>query len=74
MTALPYLFARLLRGGGTGLDAATLAELMDLRPTYEKFFCVKEAAAEVMLFRLSVAHPAEVRSLRRQVDDVLVFA
>jgi hypothetical protein len=32
MTALPYLFARLVRGGGEGLDATTLAELRPLRP------------------------------------------
>jgi molybdopterin/thiamine biosynthesis adenylyltransferase len=74
MTALPYLFARLLRGGGIGLDAATRTELMEMRPKYESLFRVTESIAEVMLFRLSISHSAEVRSLRRQLDEVLTFA
>lgn len=73
MTTLPYLFARLLRGGGAGLDEATQAELRTLRRDYEKLFNVAETRGEIMLFRVSQAAATEARSRRRRVDEVLVF-
>lgn len=73
MTALPYLFARMLRGEGTGLDGETQLELRELRRRYENLFPISETHAEVMLFRVSQATATEARSPRRCVNDVLVF-
>lgn len=73
-TGLPYLFARLLRGGGAGLSAAEQRELHGLRARYLRVLPAADGRAEVMLFRLAHAGPPSARSLRRNVDDVLRFA
>ncbi|WP_437973864.1 Rv1355c family protein [Sorangium sp. So ce295] len=72
MTTLPYLFARLIRGRGEGLDAETAEAAAGLRERYLRLFDVTDATAEVLLFRLSLAGPVSARSLRRPIDDVLV--
>jgi molybdopterin/thiamine biosynthesis adenylyltransferase/GNAT superfamily N-acetyltransferase len=70
MTALPYLFARLL-DGGEGLDEATLAELRRLRPTYERLFETRARGAETLLFRVGPAGSGRGAALRRPLDEVL---
>jgi hypothetical protein len=71
MTALPYLFARLIRGGGEGLDEQTMIGLHRLRPMYERLFRVTPTTAEVLLFRIGFGERVGTRSLRRPLDDVL---
>lgn len=74
MTALPYFFARMLRGGGNnGFDVEMQTELRQLRTHYEQLFNLTETNSEVMLFRLSFASESSVRSLRRPVEQVLSF-
>ena len=72
MTIVCYMFARVLRGGGEGLDQLSIDELTRLRAPYRRLFTVDNETAEVMLFRVSRAEPTAARSLRRSVDDVLV--
>lgn len=72
MATLPYLFARLVRGGGEGMDAETVALAKGLRARYLRLFDVTDATAEILLFRLSLSGPASTRSLRRPLEDVLV--
>lgn len=74
MTTLTYMFARLLRGGGEGLDAATTSELARLRAPYLRVFTVPDGAAEVLLFRIARTEPASDRAVRRGLGDVLVVA
>ena len=74
MTALPYLFARVLRGGGEGLDVEIRAELHELRSRYEQPFQVTKETAEVLLFRLFHADFPHTSSLRRVCKEVLRFA
>ncbi|MBL8974150.1 MAG: Rv1355c family protein [Myxococcales bacterium] len=74
MTTLPYLFARVLQGGGEGLDPATSEEARGLRAPYVGLFPAAVHSAEVLLFRVSQAAPTPARSLRRSVADVLVVA
>jgi nitroreductase len=71
MTALPYLFARLFRGGGEGFDEQAIAELRRVRPIYERLFRVTPSTAEVLLFRIGHSEVVEKGSLRRPLDDVL---
>ena len=74
ITGLPYLFARLERGGGEGFSETERAELQALRGRYLRLFDVSAGHAEVLLFRLHVAGPPTARSLRRPLDDVLRLA
>lgn len=74
MTIVCYMFARLLRGGGEGLDAASIEELKRLRPQYCRLFGVADETAEVLLFRVSRAEQTVTRSLRRGLGDVLEVA
>jgi len=73
-TALPYLFARVERGGGAGLDAAEVTELRELRTRYRAVFDVNQGDAEVLLFRCGYADAPTARSLRRPLATVLRFA
>lgn len=73
-TALPYLFARLCRAGGAGLDPDTAQGLRALRRDYLRLFGARLAGAEVLLFRVSQSETEEpLRSLRRPVEQVLHF-
>jgi hypothetical protein len=73
-TGLPYLFARVERGGGAGLDAAEVAQLRELRTRYRAVFDLNHADAEVLLFRCGYAEAPTARSLRRPLATVLRFA
>jgi len=71
MTVLPYLFARLARREGKGLDGRTAAEIRRLRPMFEGLFHLEHSTGEVFLFRIGYAETTSRRSLRRELDDVL---
>jgi hypothetical protein len=70
MTALTYLFARLVAGDAE-LSGEHRAEIADLRRRYLEIFRVADGHGEPMLFRLARVGPPTARSLRRRVDDVL---
>lgn len=72
MTALLYMFARLVRGGGEGFRDDERAELTTLRARHEELF-PEAGAGELMLFRVIRGGPPRVRSLRRRVHQVLRF-
>lgn len=71
LSALPYLFARHLRGDGKEPLEVQRAELHELRARYERLFDVSSSMGEVLLMRFAVAEPATVRALRRPVSEVL---
>jgi nitroreductase len=73
ITGLPYLFARLERGGAELFAPHERTELGSLREQYSRLFETRAERAEVLLFRLLVAEPPTARSLRRPLDDVLTF-
>jgi hypothetical protein len=73
-TALPYLFARVERGGGQGLEDDEVEELRRLRERYRRLLPVPDGHAEVLLFRLGRAGAPTAISLRRPLDRVLTFA
>ena len=74
MATLPYLFSRVFRGEGEGLERTTIEQARRLREPYRRLFDVGEDTAEVLLFRVSQAEPTEARALRRPLADVLVVA
>jgi len=71
MSALPYLFARLERGGGQGFTESQRASLLALRARYRALFSIDDGDAELLLFRLAIAGPPTRRSLRRRTEDLL---
>jgi nitroreductase len=74
MTALPYMLARVIHGGGAGLDPGTTAALGRMREPYRRLFDVDEDHAQVLLFRVSQAEPTAARALRRELSEVMVVA
>ena len=72
-SAMIYLFARLERGGGKGLEPKVREQLGELRQRFLRVFEVPEGSAEILLFRLAKADAPSARSLRRSVEDVLSF-
>ncbi|MEM7153101.1 MAG: Rv1355c family protein [Myxococcota bacterium] len=74
MSALAYLFARVLRGGGEGLRPSEVEELQRLHQDFGEVFECVDGHAYGMIFRLAVVDaPPTVRSLRRELDDVLTI-
>lgn len=71
-TALPYMLARVVEGGGEGLEPATVAALRRLHGPFRRLFPVPAGHADVLLFRVSRAEPTDARALRRPLSDVLV--
>jgi tRNA A37 threonylcarbamoyladenosine dehydratase/nitroreductase len=68
-----YFFARVIRGGGEGLTAHTIAELRSLRSRFAEWFELTTNGAEALLFRIGYASFETKRSLRRPVEDVLRY-
>jgi hypothetical protein len=71
LASLPYLFARLERGGANDFSIAQRSALQELRASYSSIFEVSGDVAEILLFRVSRAPRASVRALRRPLDQVL---
>jgi nitroreductase len=71
MTFLPYGFARVLRGAGTGFAPSTVAGLHALRPAYAQAFGLEGTEGEVLLFRVFPSKGAVPPAVRRPVDAVL---
>jgi nitroreductase len=74
MTALSYLFARMHRGSGGDLDAATLDGLRELWPAWKALFGLTGSEAEVLVFRVSAANPPSSRAPRCPIDEILEIA
>jgi nitroreductase len=71
MSGICYLFARLERGEGfSEKEARTLTRL---RERYLGLFRLLGERAEVLLFRVARAAQPTARSLRRKLEDVLLF-
>ena len=72
-SGLPYLFARLERAGGEGLQPDERSTLIELRARWREIFPVDVHRAELMLVRLGVADPPSARSLRHELDRFLTI-
>jgi ThiF family len=69
-----FFFARLLKGGGIELDKATQQELKILRSEFESVTKLSSDVVDVFLFRLCIADQPKTKSLRRKMEDVLIFS
>ncbi len=75
---LPYLFARVERGGGEGLDAKTCDELRRLAVRLRGVFGTRgpsvDGQGEILVFRLFYpAEPPSAISLRRPIEAMLTI-
>lgn len=73
VSACLFMYARLLQGGGEGLDHETRLVLKRLRPSFEKVFCKRKNSQEMFIFRLTNCGDPEFRSLRKPVERSLYF-
>ncbi|MDO8998573.1 MAG: Rv1355c family protein [Bacteroidota bacterium] len=67
-----FLFARLIKGNGVGIDEDCKNELNLLRNQFLKIMNTESHRCDVFLFRLCIANLPEKKSLRRKIDDVLI--
>lgn len=74
MSAGVFLFARMLHGGAQSMTPAMHKELLELREAFARVFHRVADQQEMFLFRLFQAGPPPGRSLRRPVDEILVFS
>jgi molybdopterin/thiamine biosynthesis adenylyltransferase len=72
-TPITYLFARLERSREHGFTQEQVRTLEALRQEYRTLFNLQGDEAEVILFRVSYAGAPTVRSMRRELNDVLSY-
>jgi nitroreductase len=70
MSVAPYLFRRLNRAAGDGFSESERRRLKELQESFLGLFPHAADQNDLLLFRLGVAPPATVASLRRPVDAV----
>jgi molybdopterin/thiamine biosynthesis adenylyltransferase/nitroreductase len=64
------MFARVERFHGAGFDKREIHRFLEMRERFTRAFTVALTDVEILLFRLSYADPAPLRTLRRPVDAV----
>jgi len=74
LSAGVFLFARMLHGGREAMSSTMHDELRELRQTFGRIFDRVAEQQEIFLFRLFQAGPSPGRSLRRPVDEILVYS
>lgn len=70
LNTLIDMFARVERFQGAGFDKREIQRFLDMRERFTRAFTVALADVEILLFRLSYADAAPLRTLRRPVDAV----
>ena len=68
-----FFFSRLINGKGIELDNDLQKELHTLRNEFVNIFDLKPNRSDVFLFRLCIANNPRVKSLRRNLEDVLII-
>ena len=68
-----FFFLRLINGDGAELDNDFQRELSLLRNEFVNIFDLESNRSDVFLFRLCIANPSKVKSLRRKLEDVIFF-
>ena len=68
-----FFFAKLLKGGDIELDEDMQKELKLLRSEFENVTKLSSDVVDVFLFRLCIADQPKTKSLRRKMEDVLIF-
>lgn len=69
-----YLFARLINGGGEGLDPKFLSELSRLQQKFREITGMQDTDAGVFLAKIAIAPEPELKSLRLPLEETLILA
>jgi hypothetical protein len=69
-----YLFPRITKGNGAGLDAGEIKKLMELRKDFKKIVALDDDGAEVFIFKIAIAEEPLIKTLRLPVDETLFVA
>jgi hypothetical protein len=68
-----FFFARLIQGKGLELEEQQIEELKSLRKKFETIFNLNSKTQDIFLFRLFIAKQPSTKSIRRKMEDVLVY-
>ncbi|NIJ53033.1 Rv1355c family protein [Dyadobacter arcticus] len=66
-----YLFPRITKGDGAGLDADESAKLKDVRKKFRELVPFEDNIAEVFLFKIAKAEKPQIKSYRLPLEETL---
>lgn len=66
-----YLFPRVTKGNGAGLDETESSKLRDLREKFMRLVPFEDNIAEVFLFKIASAPKSEIKSYRLPLEETL---
>jgi tRNA A37 threonylcarbamoyladenosine dehydratase len=68
-----FLFGRYLHEGAQAFPENVTRELSGLRKDFQRIFSINDKFGEILMFRIFISEPADKRSLRVPVEEVLFF-
>ncbi len=68
-----FLFGRYLHDGPESFPENVAHELGELRKEFRRIFSINDNFGEILMFRIFISEPADKRSLRAPVEEVLSF-
>lgn len=69
-----YLFPRVTKGNGEGLDAAEVNKLKNLRKEFKQVITLNDEDAEIFIFKIAIAEAPLIKTLRLPVHETLYVA
>ena len=69
-----YLFPRITRGNGAGLDACEMKKLEQLRDEFKQVVTLDDDDAEIFIFKIAIAEEPHIKTLRLPVHETLYVA
>jgi len=72
LSGLTYVFTRLSHGNAENMDSEMINEIKELRKKHENLFNTKNEV-EVFFFRIFKGSKPVKRSLRKNIDDILIY-
>jgi molybdopterin/thiamine biosynthesis adenylyltransferase len=73
VTALLFIFQKVLQEANHGFSIEEAAEIQKLKSKFDRIFNNESTGTDLFLFRLNVAGDPSVRALRRNVKDTLIL-
>jgi hypothetical protein len=73
LSSLTSLFVRLTKGNGIGLDDELKSELTKLKICYDKIVDLPAQGEGIFLFKLFINDSQREKSLRKEIDNVLIY-
>ncbi|MCH8331975.1 MAG: hypothetical protein IH946_11480, partial [Bacteroidetes bacterium] len=74
MCAMIYLFTRMVQGQPEDMEDEMRSQLEKIRPTHMANFNLSEDESQVFMFKIFKGDPPSKLSVRKELQDVLIFA